>query len=158
MMTRNRSLFNPKRIVVKVTLQQIFLLLLFDENLLITKRLSMERVYPPYKPYSISKTSHVIFRICHPFADNFTSRVGCFVEDIPVKQMVRDQFSEEEFNFVWLEFFYALHYHKCKKQRCWTVKFTSNKKVPINYKELTSFSKIRKQKIAMKINTSKVDI
>ena len=76
----------------------------------------------------------------------------CFVEDIPVKQMVRDQFSEGEFNFVWLEcFFYALHYHKCKKQRCWTVKFTSNKKVPI--KELTSFSKIRKQKITMKINS-----
>ena len=38
----------------------------------------------------------------------------------------------------------------------WKVKFTSNKKVPV--KELTSFSKIRKQKIAIKINTSKVDI
>ena len=32
----------------------------------------------------------------------------CFVENIPVKQMVRDQFSEGEFNFVWLEFFLCL--------------------------------------------------
>ena len=31
----------------------------------------------------------------------------CFVEDISVKQMDRDQFSEGEFNFVWLEFFFT---------------------------------------------------
>ena len=42
----------------------------------IRKRLPSERIYPPYKTYSIGNASQVIFRMFQSSADYFTSPVA----------------------------------------------------------------------------------